>query len=368
MKIGIVTFHRAHNYGAQLQAYALSTVLTRMGHDVCFIDYHQARIDKSYLLIDWSKYKNLGLITGVKTFIANAITFKRRKDRRLNFRRFSDKYLSLSPQYSEDKKWDGGKYDVIVFGSDQIWTKRFLREFDSILWGNMAIPAEKKISYAPSMEMSSLTETQKEFITKHLSNFDDISVREEQMKELLSPLTDKELTVVLDPVFLCQKEDYIQLAKQSRLRLPQRYILLYTIESPTQTTIDICTSLSKKIGLPVIRLCGLVELKPNPNLLDSAGPIDFLSAFANADFIVSTTFHGTAFSVVFEKDFYSIRQQGISGRAENLLNNIGLENRMISDSSEINLENLRITDYDKANQQLQSLRADSIKFLKDSLI
>lgn len=368
MKIGIVTFHRAHNYGAQLQAYALSNVLARMGHDVYFIDYHQAKIEKSYLLFDWSKYKNLGLINSVKTFIANAITFKRRKERRSNFRRFSHEFLRLSPQYSEDKKWDGGEYDVIVFGSDQIWTKRFLGEFDPILWGDLSIPARKKISYAPSMEMSSLTEPQKEFILKHLRNFEDISVREVQMKELLSPLTVKELTVVLDPVFLCQKDDYIQIAMKSKLRLPERYILLYTIGSPTQNIFDICTSLSKKIGLPIIRLCGLVERPSDPNRLDSAGPIDFLNAFANADFIVSTTFHGTAFSVLFEKDFYSIRQQGISGRAENLLNNLGLENRMISNSSDIRLDNLRIADYDKAIQRLQSLRADSTKFLNDSLI
>lgn len=333
MKLGILTFHRAHNYGAMLQAYALSQTLAAMGNEVEFVDYRQPKVEDAFRLFSLIPYRHNTLINKVKILTSRVLTLYRRIVRYNNFRRFGNKYLKQSPEYVPGVGLPS-RYDVLVFGSDQIWTTRFLKDFDPVLWGETDIKCDKKIAYAPSMEMSQLTAEQQEFCRTHISNFNSISVREDKMKELLAPLTDKDIEVVIDPVFLKDKEEYEGLASNSKLQLPEHYILVYSIGSPTGQLDSIVSKVSEDLKLPVYYLSSDVGMKHNSHRLDTAGPEDFLKAFSNADFIVTTTFHGTAFAVLFEKSFYSMQKVGLSGRAESLLNKLGLNNALISDESE----------------------------------
>lgn len=367
MKVGILTFHRAQNYGAQLQAYALSQTLINKGFDVEFIDYRQPQIEKSFKLIDWKKYKNKNLVHLLKFIIIDILELKKRYKRRRNFLKFSDKWIKRSLEYKQGKVFIN-IYDFLIFGSDQIWTTRFLKKFDPILWGEIDITARKKITYAPSMELNAIDAKQKEFCKEHLKHFDKISVREENMKRILSPLTEKEIQVVLDPVFLRMKEDYINLSHLSKISLPKQYVLLYTISKPTKQILNLTQIIAKKLNLPIIKLSGYINLFSNKTDLDTAGPYDFLNAFLGSSFVISSSFHGTAFSIIFEKNFYSIKREGVSGRAEALLSQLGLKDNIISLNDEINDITLPQIDYSKVNTKLDLLRNRSINFLTENLI
>lgn len=366
MKIGILTFYRAHNYGAMLQAFALCRTLLGFGHDVEFVDYRQPNIEDAFRLFSFTPYRHSSPINMVKIFIFRTLTFCRRKKRYENFRKFGIKYLHHSNKYVSGIRFDS-EYDILVFGSDQIWTTRFLKHFDPILWGEIDVQCRKKITYAPSMEMSVLTNEQQEFCKKHLSNFEFISVREDGMKKLLSSLTDKDIDVVIDPVFLRDKKEYEDLASGSKLKLPAHYILVYSIGNTSEVLNSIVNKVSIKLALPIYYLCSEVGMKLSENRLDTAGPEDFLKAFSGADFIVTTTFHGTAFSVLFEKPFYSLRKAGVSGRAESLLSKLKLEKTLISNEWEVSVIDYPKIDYIKVKERLDELRSDAIKYLEKAL-
>jgi hypothetical protein len=368
MKIGILTFHRAHNYGAMLQAYALHSTLTQMGHDVEFIDYRQEQIERAFDLHDKSVYIDASLANKIKIFLSRLITFNRRKLRAKRFMTFMRKYLSTSSSYNQEQLLNTVlDYNVVVFGSDQIWTTRFLRKFDRVLWGDIKLKSGKKISYAPSMEMASLSNEQTKFCKEHLQNFDCISVRENRMYSLLSPLTDKQISVVLDPVFLCQRYAYEGLATESMIQPPKKYVLLYTIGLPDNNILEIARSVSENIEAPLISICGYVGQWYDSSKKETAGPCEFISLFLNALFVVTSTFHGTAFSVLFEKDFLSIKAKGISGRAESLLQNLGLEDRLISTKSDIVWDKISLIDYREPKIKLSKLRNESLRYLKESI-
>lgn len=366
MKIGILTFHRAHNYGAMLQAYALSQTIKELGHDAEFVDYRQPKVDEAYRLFSFVPYRHSAPVNMLKTFISRILTFVRRSKRYGNFRKFGKRYLPQSETYVPHTKFST-KYDVLVFGSDQIWTTRFLKNFDPILWGDIDVRCGKKITYAPSMEMASLTKEQQAFCKKHLDNYEFISVREDLMKDMLSPLTKKDIEVVIDPVFLRDKTEYERLASGSKLKLPDHYILVYSIGNATAELKSIVNKVSAELKLPVYFLCSEVGMKSSPNRLDTAGPVDFLKAFSGADFVITTTFHGTAFSVLFEKPFYSLRRSGLSGRAESLLSKLGLEKNLISNSEEASVMTCPKTDYCKVKERVSELRNNALTYLNKTL-
>ena len=362
MKIGILTFHRAHNYGAMLQAYALSRLLSAYAQDVEFIDYRNPKIEEAYRIFSCNAYRNSSPIDRLKTFISRIITLSRRCIRYAKFRKFREKYLPESARYIQDDKFSS-YYDILVFGSDQIWTTRFLKDFDPVFWGDIDVQCGKKIAYAPSMEMSSLSKEQQAFCKEHLNNFEFISVREDSMKELLSPLTKKDIEVVIDPVFLWDKKEYERLASYSKLKLPDHYILVYSIGSATVELNSVVNKIVRELKLPVYYLSSEVSMSISANRLQTAGPEDFLKAFRDADFIITTTFHGTAFSVI----FYSLRKIGLSGRAESLLHKLGLEKALIVTEREASAISYPTVDYDEVKELVSALRKKAISYIEKAI-
>ena len=150
MKIGILTFHRAHNYGAMLQAYALHKVLSDKGHNVEFLSYRNERIEDAYRMFRWTYNRDNSLITNIKGLLAEIILFFQWQKRRHAFRSFAKQFLPESEKITErgicKKSFD---YDALFFGSDQIWTTRFLKSFDPVYWGEVDLQHGAKIAYAP---------------------------------------------------------------------------------------------------------------------------------------------------------------------------------------------------------------------------
>lgn len=367
MKIGILTFHRAHNYGAMLQAYALYLVLTNKGHEVEFISYRNQQIESAYSCFRWRYSSDFSFWSNIKNFIAELIMFTRWQRRRKKFISFAHRFLPESKHMSlKDMRTFSFEYDAVFFGSDQIWTTRFLKRFDPIYWGEINLQHGKKIAYAPSMELTSLSESQKEFVRSHLPLFDALSVREVSMSDMLNNLTAKPIKTVLDPTLLCSPWAYNNVIKCARFRPDKPYILLYQV-GDFEVVAEIATYLSQILSYDLVEIRSSVTLRPQKYYKEDLDPSEFISLIDNAELVLSCSFHGTAFAVNFHKPFYSILIKGMDSRVRSLLSQIGMMDRGISSVKDIKINEILDVDYSYAQSRLDVLRAQSIDYIDNAL-
>lgn len=366
MKIGVLTYQRAHNYGALLQAFALKTFVQKLDYEVDIIDYWPSYHSQDYKLIpNFNNRSFLSKVFGIiQLFVGSYRIFKRRK----GYHDFMRKQLNLSGDilYKDSKDLSNAKYDIVIYGSDQIWrNQKYLsfKGFDLVYFGEGFSKSVKRIAYAASMGVIKLTENDKSFLNKKLKTFKFLSVREDNLKNELSNIISTCIKLVLDPVFLLSKNEWEKyLPKKTKL---EKYILLYQI-SQSNESLDLVNKLQKHLGYKVVEIHGRV----NPFVFGSrykqdATPFEFLSLINNAEFIISTSFHGTAFSVLFEKQFFAIGMGNNSSRVESLLLALDISSRYINDASLVDFSSF--IDYKVVSEKLEVLKNDSITFIKDSL-
>ena len=339
MKVGIVTFHRAHNFGAVLQCFALKTVLESLGHDVHVIDHRNDAIERCYNLISRPYYRG-SLPYSVRSMVSNIIKAPISGTRMFRFNSFIYKYIL-------DNKHTGGiwnGYDCIVWGSDQIWQWNIIRD-DLCFWGEIPNKDVKKITYAASA--GKLNE-QFENNIPYLANFKKISVREKDLKTHLSEKgIDSE--VVIDPTLLLTKEEWERHLPLKTLETSP-YLLVYSMRNP-KATLEMARKVAAKKGLRIVEIFNnYFGIKDYLQKYNAAGPIEYVSLFRNADFIVTDSFHGTAFSVIFNRQFITLRHNdGHDNRAASLLESVGLSDRHVAKTDSLELDAI---DYTKPNKQL----------------
>lgn len=367
MKIGILTFHRAHNYGAMLQAYALCKVLMNKGHDVEFISYRQPQIENAYKSFLWSYIRDKGIFSNMRDLLSALLTYIQRFKRSKAFVAFAKKYLPESRAYSKSELLSMQlSYDIVFFGSDQIWTTRFMGAFDDVYWGEVRLNKGKKIAYAPSMELNHLTEKEKNYIRKHIKNFDGISARETHMSELLGSIIGSSVPNVLDPTLLCRMSDYDAIVASSKKIPSKPYILVYQVGRYRQVD-EIAKKVSKYLNCKILEIGSEVLLHSASSYKDGYGPEDFVALIANAKFVVSCSFHGTAFSVNFHKPFYSVLIKDIDSRATSFLSQVGLMQRGIRGGEDVDEETMLNIDYAKADVYLNKMREASMNYISKYL-
>ena len=354
MKIGIITFHFPFNYGAALQAYAMQAKLSLMGHEAFIIDYRPEYHTRQY-----SRGRTWGNCfhspfwqSPIRVFfkLFNDLDKKRAK----NFDRFSQKYFSLYP-YSE--KSDFSELDCILLGSDQIWSQEHTdHRFDGPYYGDGF--KCRVFSYAASNRATSLTDNERETYISKLKQLSHIGVREQRLQELLQPLTEKKVVLTVDPTILAGQEVFGSLKLTRQMK--DRYVLLYQIPFYPEV-FKMAKNFADSINA---KLVSLVD-RPNPKYRKDAdliaGPEEFLSYFKYAECIFTTSFHGTAFSLIFNKNFYSIRQNTSADiRIESILGQIGLNDRFIDMLVEPTFKSI---DYDLVNPKVNLIRQSSEEFL-----
>lgn len=362
-KIGILTFHNAHNYGAVLQAYALKTKLNRMGYEASVLNYRNKYIAKVYrkvLHIDFWKRDILPsrwgkVLREVRDVFYGLPEWQRQwkvfeafiAEHLLNG---NSKILSLEDVANSD-------CDVFVLGSDQIWARELTHGMDPVYFGQFA-PEKKKISYAASVPNGSIPENEKPYFKQYLESLAHISVREEKLAEALRGLTGREVDTVIDPTLLLEKEDYQNLLLDEPLKKGDYVFAYFVVEN----------EMVKKCAKKAAELlgCELIELhyKKTPeiqgeNIILDAGPREFLTYIRDAKLVVTNSFHGTVFSILFQKKFYSVYKE--NGRIENLLGFLGLMDRHIQAEADINLQ--QEIDYGQSEGRLQEYRKQSVDFL-----
>ena len=336
MKIGILTFHDAHNYGAVLQAYALKTYLNNNGFETRIINYHHYTIPDGY-----PKENNIPRWEKFNKFISELI----------------DEEEKIYTSEEELEKLD---MDFWICGSDQIWNPELTRGLNKGFFLNFKTDG-KKISYATSIGHKKLDKKIERKFANNIEQIECISVREKTLKNYLKEFTDKNIELVLDPVFLLEKEDYDKLTTENKYG---EYILIYELVPDIRLT-NIAKLISEKTNLKIIELNDKHKENYFCTQISDAGPKEFLTLMKNAKVIISNSFHATAFSIIFNKEFYIVSRENKNARMENILEIVGMQDRLIEHIEEI--YKVKTIDYDKANEQLNIEKNNSKKFLKNAL-
>jgi len=357
MKIGILTFHRAHNYGAVLQAYALQEVLSSMGHTVKFIDYRNNDLLEVYKILVLRRFVTQRGAHFIKELKILCTRFQRSNA----FNRFIDNYLHIEQDFSSENL--NLNYDFIFVGSDQVWNFHLTKGFDHYYWGLFKQVGSKLkiVSYAASMEVANLSAADKNQIELHLRNFSFLSVREDSLMDSLKPLTTKMLSVVTDPTLLLGTQLWAKIAVKPNISKP--YLLLYQVRANSKNE-ELAKRISKELNLDLIFLSARIDEK-NSKVSKSASPAEYLGLFKNASFVLCSSFHGTVFSILFKVPFYSIMMNdGKDSRSISLLKSLDLMNRSITYEDKFINDPI---DWIQVESRLDEVKKISIEYIKESL-
>lgn len=382
-KIGILTFHYAHNYGAVLQAYALKTKLKRMGYEAEVLNYQNkyiARLYRTGTHIDYWKRDILPNRWGRLVKLA--------REQRYGKKEWIRQWQAFE-QFIHTKLMDdsGAKVadstalslvqvaecdcDTYILGSDQIWARELTHGLDPVYFGQFA-PQKRKISYAASVPNGDIPEGEKPLFKEYLSKLSHVSVREESLAEELRGLLHTEVSTVVDPTLLLEREDYEDLLYGQPLETEPYLFAYYVVENPILTRL--ARIAAKKMGCKLVELHYQrtkerdAELERTREQLDveyvyDAGPQEFLTYIRDAQMVMTNSFHGTVFSILFGKKFYSVYEK--NGRIENLLDFLKLGERHIT--AEEDFHPGQEIDYANSGKLLQEYRRKSEEFLEMAL-
>lgn len=358
MRIGIITFHRAHNYGAVLQCYALCHVLKELGHKVEVVDYYPTYLRNQYNLLPSIK---IGVVLWLKYLMKLLPVLNVKVKRMRLFNSFINSLPLSDYQYNENTHVIQG-YDVLVFGSDQIWNPLLSHGVDKIFSGFFRHGKTKFVSYAASTNPKMYTDEYKTYFEQILQSFDHVSVRENSFANYLNNLKSNSAVTVLDPVLLLSKDDWSAITINP---VEKEYLLIYTVPQSSLVRKH-AEFIAKLKGLQIIELTSAAKNIKGDDYRQIIGPRQFLGYFLNASYIVTTSFHGTAFSIKFEKQFSNIRLgTSVDDRACSLLELMGLINHAISN---VNLyEEPELINYSDVTVKLNHYREKSLSYIKESL-
>lgn len=355
VKVGIITFHNAINYGALLQTYALQKSITNMGYEAEIINYSNSNIDKIRKKPCWKQYRNPFNYHNDKLIYEVEIV----KEKKL--RDFLNARINKTEKINRENITKvSSKFDVVFTGSDQVWNDS-ITDFDDTYYLDF-VPAEKRCSYAASIGKEIIPAENVPRMQKLLSNYHAISVREETAKEALKTQMGILATRVLDPTLLISEREYEKLARKP---VKKRYVLLYMLLY-SESLVQSAKKMAKEKGVPVFginssgkRIKGIVDYS-------DAGIEEWLGLFLNAEFVFTNSFHGTAFSINFNKQFNvelpPARIQA-SSRVKDILKIFDLEKQVIENGE----TKSNIINYELVNRILSTEREKSRKFLLNAI-
>ena len=347
MKVGILTFSKSINYGAALQAVALKHTVSSLGADVTVMDHPCALIDSSSKVFDFS------CILSPKYVITHMINMPIAIKRAKAFKRFWSSNFEFG---SDDPK----NYDMVIVGSDQVWNYNLTGD-DTFYFLDFKNPNVKKASYAASFGLSEIDDKHKDRISAFLNDFDAISVREKTGADIASKMTGREVPTVLDPTLLFDKERWSVLSDRNFKE--KGYIFVYTVFN-SDTLWDFAYKLSEKTGLPIKTISYSKFHRRNAHYSYSAGPDEWVSHIMNADYVITNSFHGFAFSVNLEKQFYfemPPKSSGVGSRLYDMADTFGLLDR------ELSVADNGVIDYSKVTPMVEEARKHSLDFLRNIL-
>lgn len=319
MDIGIITFSDAQNYGAMLQAYALIHYINTLGHNCALINYR--KFDQR-----WFKPR--------KTFQDILVTLLLRKQGRKrisHYQEFRKKHLNLTYLCNDldDLKELNKYFDVFITGSDQVWNCNVC--MNDAFFLSFVSKHKLKIAYAPSFGSVAFSEKNHQKATAYIKKLDYVSVREKSGARLIKQLTGINAPVVLDPVFLVPLDHWIQILSK-QVPFNGNFIFVYTTEVNKKlfSTVHMLSQEKKLkvISTQYISGCRCITKK-------DIGPLEFLQYIYHADYVLSTSFHATAFSIIFNKPFGVFLHSQTGTRVKDLLLDLHIDNRILDGKTSV---------------------------------
>lgn len=369
MKVGIITYHAAYNFGSMLQAYATQEAVKKIGHEAIMLNYRMPS-QKNF-------YKEYRTGYGKLNFVQDLLQFPMHKDkiaRREKFEIFLKEYFNLSAEFNEPEEMRAicEGLDVIISGSDQIWNAkscefvkcdmRYMRPY--LLDGFEG----KKISYASSI--GHMGESELEKIISFISDFDFLSVREQAAKTIIERYIDIPIDRVLDPTFLLNRNEWINKLKLKR-EDENPYILFYSLKRfDGNVLLKEVKECAKKRNLAVkyiMPFSYLPNMSKNVKNCENYGPVEFMNAIYNSKMVITDSYHGTILSLNLNKNVYSLcNNAGAEFRKTEVLERLGLGTRIIGGVNEAFNVTSEI-DFDAINEVIIEEREKSFNYLLQAI-
>lgn len=367
-RIRIVSFQNAHNFGAVLQAYGLQETIRSMGYeDVSFLNYNPKYLENRYNPIS-SRYIK---IRSIKNFIGWCVTypffFISSIRRNAKFRRSIRTLLTQTKNKIIDENGLGTEeVDVLVCGSDQIWNPGITGEIDPIFLGRGNYKyLGYAISYAPSTELSSLSEERARYIAKQLDEFKYLSVREAPVRDFLMHFTEKRIDLCVDPTILCGVNVFNMITSPRIIK--EDYILVYAYDPKSNAIRRLIESIPEyhRFSIHTILLGPKNFNNFFARIIHSEISVqDFLSLFKYSNYVITDSFHGLAFSLLFEKNFNVSFYEGKNVRPQALLHQLDLDYRFVKTTDDVQWDKL---DYQSINERIERIREQSRNYLYKAL-
>lgn len=355
-KIGIITCGKEPNYGACLQALATQKILSSAGHKVDLMNY---------TFIEGKGYSPFSQ-KSLKSFISCAMFYRLRKGTHIVFEKFRKRhmiYCNEQLKTEEDFKNIMENYDLFLVGSDQVWNPNLGINIDITLL-NFYKDGPKKVSYASSFGINSLPENYKDKYRAAFNDFKSLSTRETTGQNIISELTGRVAPVVLDPTMMFNMQQWEVYAQDANIKEP--FVLIYDMWHATEV-VEIARHIAKEKKCKIFALSQINMPYKDVKTLYDISPAEYLDLFKKAECIVTDSFHGTVFSIIYHKEFYSYCSQKaavIGGRLNEILKKLDLYDRMVTSLTLI--PNGKI-DYTAVDEKLMLLRKNSIDYLMEAI-
>ncbi|MBQ9134839.1 MAG: polysaccharide pyruvyl transferase family protein [Lachnospiraceae bacterium] len=381
MKIGILTFHGADNFGCVLQCMALQNAIE--AHiptaKVEIINYVMPNLVEKKLLLSKAQYqdvkKRLGKKVARKRVMENLRTLPGRAGRIRKFKKFRKAQLHIAgPTFSNSEGMAELDYDVFIVGSDQVFNLALIKGKEDIFFLEKAPEGAKKISYAASTGHSSFGEPEQEKLRKYLINFDMVSIREKSAQAAIQELANKKVSVCLDPTMLHSAEYWRTLERKPKGIAKHKYVFMYGLGYPfckeqENEACKLARMIAEKTGMIVIHhYFGDYRKRFDENAKHCyyQGPYEFLWLVDHAEYVVNCSYHGTVFSVIFERPFYTYSTGGNSARMQDLVSTLGIEERYLEkpiSEEEIDWD----IDWERIRTNWERERTNSLNYLKEAI-
>lgn len=368
MKIGIFTFHCAANYGAVLQTYCLQEVLKSMGHEVYVIDYRPKSLKIPYKVFFYNPNCFPSNLAKIKGFLRACLVAPIRWKRNNVFSQFINHNLNLYQMNLNDESND---FDAFVFGSDQIWNPKLSDGFDNIYLGDFpAAKGKKLIAYAASAgSILNFSAENIDYFLSRLRHFYKVTVREKSLAEYINRKSSIISKIVFDPVLLAGSIPLYKLLNNKKIKgRSQRkpYLLLFQLGRNEHIAYYAAT-VAKSKGLKLIEVVTMCESIFNSNIKQTLSVERLLSYFIGASYIMTSSFHGTILSILFNKQFNTISvNESMDERSLSLLKDLNLSDRMLNINNS-NTPSSNNIDYTVVNNLYRCKKIESNKILINSL-
>lgn len=368
--IGIITIHKINNYGSVFQAYALQKACEDLGCKAEIIDYNfpnQAHANNKYVTHGDTQPNEPRWIKMLYAFDL----IRQHK----GISAFVGKYQHLSvKQYNspDELKSDAPQYDVYITGSDQLWNPRHCNG-DPAFMLHFAPDNALKISYAASISANKLPEELHPIYKELLGRYAHIAVRENSGVQVIKEITGKDATVVLDPTLLLNKEQWNEIAAPKR-QFKKKYILCYFLNYTFNAfpyVDELAQYMQKQTGYEIVRVARPPHHlgAPHTHYKVGASPEEFLALVRDAELVLTTSFHGTAFAVNYGKPVFTVVQDrnASDSRQVSLMHNLGLGNHVLSVKDEMPDKSRFCYDVEAEQTRLEELRKASMEYLQNAI-